>query len=243
VTDPGLATIIARPHLAGPSQDMRYRSGVVIAWNPATGANIVNVGGTDLVDLPILNTSEAVLLSPGAVVALISIGDDARTMAILGRLTIPGTADAASALQALHARSASVNAQESTTSGTYTDLATVGPTLEDVLIGQTGRALVTVSALITVDTAKGAGISTGEGLMSYDISGATAVAANDVVALVMTINRDDTGDNFSVAASNACSRTSLVTGLNPGLHVFTAQYKSSGRTPQFTFRNITVLAV
>jgi hypothetical protein len=77
---------------AAPSQAMRYRQGILKSWDPVTAANTVLVGATLLSDLPILNSSDVLLLQVDDPVAVVVIGAEdsgARTHAILGRLTIP----------------------------------------------------------------------------------------------------------------------------------------------------------
>jgi hypothetical protein len=226
---------------AGPAQAMSYRQGVIVEFDPLTGANKINVGGTVLEDLPILNTTEALLLTPGAVVGIMVVGS---TWAILGRLAIPGTPDAASALTAVRTFSDSVVTSESTTSTTYTDLATVGPAVADVLIGASGRALVTVSCEIRSVAAAGSAISTGAGFMNFDIAGATTLSPLDPWAALGWIRYDESAASTkAIDIRVAASRQTLLTGLNPGAHTFTALYKagSSSNAATFLGRNITVI--
>jgi hypothetical protein len=215
------------------SQDLRFRQGVVVAWNQETAENVVHVGGTDLVNLPVLNTSEAISLSPGDVVGIIVAGS---TMAVLGRLTIPGTPAAASALDAFRGKvllseqivTDTVSPFEDTSSGTFTDLATVGPTCTDVLISATGRALVIVSCnMATPD--KG-------GIMGFEVSGATSLPAD----ITRSVGLSASGTT-SIGA--LLSRVIEVPGLTPGLNTFTAKYeRTSGVTAVgFQDRNLTVI--
>lgn len=71
-----------------------FRQGVVASWNAETGQNVINVAGALLVDVPILNTGEAVALKAGHVVGLLTYGG---SWFITGRITVPGDADFASA--------------------------------------------------------------------------------------------------------------------------------------------------
>lgn len=112
-----------------------------------------------------------------------------------------------------------------TTSTTFTDLgggASVGPSVTL----DTGPA-----ALIIV---RGSMENTGAGScrMAYEISGATSVAPAD--------NR---GINvFGVAGVNiGCSDVSLWTALTPGSNTFTAKYRVSSGTGQFSARRILVM--
>lgn len=81
-----------------PSQDVRYRQGVVITFNKDTLENTVNVGGTVLTDLTVLSTGDVRLLIPGAVVGVLAVGTTTKTLFITGRILIPGTPEAASAV-------------------------------------------------------------------------------------------------------------------------------------------------
>lgn len=65
----------------------RFRQGTIVAWDPATGANTIDIGGSLITDVPILNTGEAIALRAGHVVGL--LGQN-RSWFILGRITPPG---------------------------------------------------------------------------------------------------------------------------------------------------------
>ena len=64
-----------------------YRQGVIVAFNPATGANQVRVGGATLVDLPILVGGDTVNFQHGDTVILLRY---LSSWAILGRIVVPG---------------------------------------------------------------------------------------------------------------------------------------------------------
>lgn len=74
--------------------ELGFRSGLVLAWNADTGANTIEVGGSTLEDVPILNTGEAIALKAGHVVALIRFRS---SYFIMGRITVPGSEQFASA--------------------------------------------------------------------------------------------------------------------------------------------------
>lgn len=225
------------PAAIGMAQPMHYVQGTVIAWNQATAENTVDVGGSEFANLPVLNTSEAVSLTAGAIVAVVSMGD---SWAVLGRLTIPGTPDAASALDALNGlvplsaqiKTDTISTSESTSSATYTDLATVGPTCTDVLISSSGRALVILSASIVCPN-KG-------GSMGYEVSGATSVDADLTRSLALS---EAEGLGTGVAVAAFISRVVEASSLTPGLNTFTAKYyRTSGSTAvSFQDRNLTVI--
>ena len=199
---------LARP--STPAQPMMYRTGVVKSWNPVDATNVVTVDGADFINLPILNGVESLLLAPDAVVGIVDIGT---TWAILGRMTVPGTTDAASALNALTIGDATIATSESTTSPFATDLATVGP-IVNVIIGKSGRARVTMSCEMVWATTGGNG-----GAMMYDVDGpGTHIVATSTRQLAAGFASSTGGD---VAASRTVIQTGL---LNPGLYTFTAKY-------------------
>jgi hypothetical protein len=120
---------------------------------------------------------------------------------------------------------ATVGATETTSSSTYTDLATAGPAITMT----TGtKALVIVSA--AVNTAK---IQNATYFMGYEVSGATTIAATDTTALA-------TGPDSNSGAILIASRASLVS-LTAGSNTFTAKYRRTANTPTFSERNIFVM--
>lgn len=239
-----LAPLLARPVPARGSSNVSYRQGRIVYWNPATAENIVNVGGTDLSNLSVLNTSEALILSAGAVVGLICIEG---SWAILGRLTVPGTPEAASALSSINVQSASITSFETTSSATYTDLATIGPTLT-VNVPPTGRLLVIVGCTYSFTVARGFSVNSVYAEMSFAYQDANGVVSNPNLARSF-------GGGFSydlLSGTSAVSypmesygsRASLLTGLPAGPCFLAAKYKRSGGTPvEFSNRNITAMAI
>jgi hypothetical protein len=77
-----------------PEPGVRFRQGTVLSWNSSTGENSIDVGGGTLANLPILNTGEAIALKAGHTVGLLTFNG---SWFILGRITVPGDADFASA--------------------------------------------------------------------------------------------------------------------------------------------------
>jgi hypothetical protein len=221
VTSPDDLTPLLTEAPPGPGYDLRFRSGVVVSWNPLTAENVVRVGGTEVADLPILNTSEALLLAAGDVVGVLAARNErgSTTYAILGRMTIPGTASAATAINALG--NAIVVAtepnQQSTTSSSYTDLTTVGPEME-VLIRPSGRCLFIYGCyMIQVGIAFGhmdiVGDGPGGDSFTTTASGASLGAGTGMA-----------GNSIEGTSTNA----RLLTGLDSGMWTVTAKYKSGG---------------
>lgn len=120
---------------------------------------------------------------------------------------------------------AAVATTESTASSSYTDLATVGPA---VSMNTMTRALVTVSCTMA---ALGAAES---GFMTFAVSGASTVAAASSRALEL-------GGAGGTNTVWKASCVILLTGLVPGINVFTAKYRVAlGSNVDFASRTIIV---
>lgn len=113
---------------------------------------------------------------------------------------------------------------ETTTSTSFTDLATPGPSVT-VTLGN--RAIVGITARINNTTASQPGV------VGYDISGATSFSANDNRALWQESN--GTGE------FQRCSIVSLHTALTGGSNTFTMKYRVGGGTGEFQYREIFVI--
>lgn len=113
---------------------------------------------------------------------------------------------------------------ESTTSTAYTALTTSGPA---VTVTTGAKALVIISSTVLNSTA---GASS---YMSWQISGATTVAAADGWAL----EHRDSGTNGILSAS----RVTFQSSLNPGSHTVTAQYRVSAGTGTWQRRHMVVI--
>lgn len=113
---------------------------------------------------------------------------------------------------------------ESTTSLTYANLATVGPAVT-VVTGTS--ALVAVTARMENST------GTAQSVMSYAVSGATTIAADDYGSA--WFQSDSASQRARISAFN------LETGLTPGSNTFTAKYRAGSNTATFVHRTITVI--
>ena len=113
-----------------------------------------------------------------------------------------------------------VPTSQGTASSTYTDLATVGPS---VTVDTSDQAEVTISAALTNS-------GNFHSFISFAVSGASTQAAADTRATGVPIG------------SNADHRgiTIPVTGLTPGLNTFTMKYRAGGATATFANRTIHV---
>jgi hypothetical protein len=126
--------------------------------------------------------------------------------------------------------SATVATSQSTTSTTYTDLATVGP-IVTVNISSSGMALVTMTAFEDAQF----GSSQSGCAMAYALSGATTVAAPAFNQILYTTTS-------SSATIQEMSAVFLDTGLTPGSNTFTAKYAATnGATCTMASRSIIVV--
>ena len=117
-----------------------------------------------------------------------------------------------------------VGTTETTTSTSYTDLATVGPTVT----ADTGtRAMVFIRC--AMDNS-GANNMT---YMSWEVSGASTLPASENQALNIA--------GLSAGARVRISSVYLISSLTPGSNTFTAKYKVSAGTGTFLARQIAIL--
>jgi hypothetical protein len=232
------------PYLAkpDPGPGVGFRQGTIVSWDPTTAENQVLVGSSLMTNLPILNTSEASILAAGDVVGILTAG---RTWGILGRFTIPDTPEAVSSLSSLRTASADVATAESRSVNTMGDLATLGPEVT-ISIGPSGRALVTLTALVDAAAAAFVIGPQAGGAMGFAVSGANTLAASTANSLFKFVTWQTGGaDTAKVSVSDVSSRQVLLTGLNPGSTIFTCKYQTlvSGQNCTFQVRNITVVAL
>lgn len=124
-------------------------------------------------------------------------------------------------LNALLTYSAEVLTSQTTTSTSYTDLATAGPA---VTLTTGTKALVIVQS--------NQSSTAGSALMAFAVSGASTIAASD----------DYHAQNASTNALSACALISL-TGLTAGSNTFTAKYRVSAGTGTYKNRRIAVIPI
>ena len=229
-----------------PSQDVRFRQGVIVTFDQVTLENTVLVGGTVLANLPLLGVGEATLLVPGAVVGIMSVGATAKTMFIIGRAVVPNTADAADAIGLLNSQIYTdfIITGENCTSTTYTDLATVGPRVI-VPIGASGRILIIATAQIQWVSSTGA-TTIGDGRFDVEFTGANSRTPTEAVDPLVGLNSltvtVSAGTNTSVLIASTTSQA-VFDGLNPGDTTITMKYRKSvaaTSNPDFFRRTLTV---
>jgi hypothetical protein len=123
----------------------------------------------------------------------------------------------------LEPATAAVATSQTTTSTSFTDLATVGPAVT-VTIGANGLAIVEFTTYLGNSGAN-------ETRMSFAASGANTIAAET----------ETRGLVNGAAAGNCYAFSILLTGLTPGSTTFTAKYAVSGGTGTFRNRRISVI--
>lgn len=238
------------PLLAPPvAKGISYRQGVVVSWNQDTAENTVMVGASLLTNLPVLNSTEANLLVPGDVVGILVSG---ATWAILGRLIIPGTSEAATAIQSITNR---IQAASDFTSGTrnstaWGDLAgtNVGPAVT-IRIGSSGRALVLWSAEQGQTLNYHSLLAPHVGVQVTN-SGGTVYAPDLNNALNFNISHPVspvTDDRALTSIWVQAGTTHLYEGIPAGDTTFTLKYCHQGNTPSeditYGAREIAVFAL
>lgn len=119
-----------------------------------------------------------------------------------------------------------IDTQQTTASTTYTDLATVGPT---VTVTTGTKAIVIVGGRVGPVTTGG----TASCKLSWAVSGATTVAASDNWAAGI-VGQSTTGVNYT-------SRWYLATGLTAGSNTFRAKYAVSSGTGTYQYRSLHVI--
>jgi hypothetical protein len=122
---------------------------------------------------------------------------------------------------------ASVATSQTTTSTSYTDLATTGPS---VTLATGTKALVIVSGKLN-NASLGNAAS-----MSMAVSGATSLGASDAYRIYTSAS---VGSSYP--AEIYASKVTLLTGLTAGSNTFTAKYKANASTASFADREITVI--
>lgn len=224
-----LAPLLAKQ----PPATVGFRQGRIIAWNPITAENVIDVAGSLMTDLPILNTAEAGLLAPGDVVGIEVVGSGgAQTWYIKGRITIPNTPQAGSALSAWAARGKLAKADDfvefsGTTFAAPSD--GLGPTITDFLVGNSGQALLFISAELNTPDSSLAQSGTKPCFMGFDLSGPTNLAPD--ISRSLEINFGwSMPSGASMAAGITSSPTKMVplTGLAPGTYTIDARYRAGG---------------
>lgn len=185
------------------------------AWVVPLDETLGGTGATSYAIGDVLSADSTTSLSKIAAVAA------GKTFKSNGVSTLPLWVDASPS-------TATVATTETTTSTSYTDLATAGPAVT-IAISAIGKALVHIGAELHNNTTPDLSF------MSFAVSGATTVAAADSVAIYLTKQTSLSDPTAKFGASF------LVTGLTAGNNTFTAKYRASAGTARFSRRDITVV--
>lgn len=154
-----------------------------------------------------------------------NLGDAANAAAAA---TVSSTALVYGAGQPKIVATARVATDEASTSTTYADLATVGPSVSIV----TGT-----SVLITMNCNCYSTSGLTQNIwVSFTVSGASTLAADDTRSSLTTVY-GITGHNAALAS------TLLITGLTAGLNAFVLKYRTDSGTSRWTQRNIVVQTI
>jgi hypothetical protein len=157
--------------------------------------------------------------------ARVGIGTAGQVLQVNSGATAPEWATPAGSAPA--SASATVATEETTTSGTYTDLTTAGPA---VTLTTGTKVLVIITADIRAMSAAR------NGSMSYAISGATTSAAseNDCLGNARILS----GAADPARMSSASRRT-----ITAGSNTFTAKYKSADGSATITFKTRDIIVI
>jgi len=238
-----LASLFTPPP-PGPAAQVQHRTGVIISFDPSTLANVVMIDGQSYEDLAILNSSEIFVLTPGAVVALLcaKYSDGTSSWAILGRLLRPNTDEAAQVSAFLSSGSIAHGfhgPSESTSAFPWVDLATPGPAVT-VNVSSTGRLLVMIGARVATPDDPLA-LSNGGGLMSFVLSGANTLAADDERSASLITVLESSSELYVLGSIFAAIE---LTGLNPGETTLTCKYGVDvAAATVFENRSLTVITL
>ncbi len=144
------------------------------------------------------------------------------------KATDPGSYFVTSAANTLAQRKiqqATVFTSETRTSTTYGDLATVGPSITFSL-GNTAKVVIVVTCQLSNNTVGAFS------RMSYAVSGATTIAADDIRALAW----ENAGSTQAMATSYVTFQT-----LNSGSNTITAKYRVGSGTGTFLRRRLLIM--
>lgn len=220
-----------------PGPGVGFRQGIIRAWNPLTAENTVEVGGALMTNLTVFNTSEIRVLAPGDTVGIVAVGTGgAKTYGILGRMLIPGTADAAKIIDTL--RGGSITSAFAAGSGSFVgEQATpanlpgsFGPQMT-VDIGPSGRLLVIGSAKIDS--------SNGVLAAMYAQINATPVTFNHLMATTALIQ--DAPNDLTIGSASVREYSGLATGPATITAKYMAEFAAPGVETSFTARALVAI--
>jgi hypothetical protein len=163
-------------------------------------------------------TGDIYYASSASTPARLGIGSTDQILKVTGGVPAWATPASSAPISA----SARVTTSQNSSSATYADLATAGPA---VTLTTGTKAMVIVGARVQAS-------SGWNGNMSYAVSGATTVAANDEWSIMSF-------DGYSQQFSFASTQVSLTAGSN----TFTAKYKTGSAENPCTFSNRYIIVI
>jgi hypothetical protein len=222
------AQTIARLMTAGLAQptgadNTGLYTGVILTWDESSGLNTVQINGVAMSNLRTIQSGIGLIYQPGDTVMVQRKGTQ---YYIQGKVAAPGAGAGAQIV------ADQVATLETTTSATFTDLATFGPQVT-INIGTSRRALVLVNAMVQV--------SSSSGFASFVVTGASSIAPDNYRSA--SVGSNATGTIFSISAGTVL--LTAADGLNAGSNTFTMKYRrdvfGAGTGADFATRRITVI--
>lgn len=220
-----------------------FRKGTIVSYDQATGDNVVEVGGANVADIPVLGVAEAATYAPGVSVGVLVVDTGgSQSWFIIGRIVRPNTNDYVDAVNRLSNSifSEQVDASESTTNTSIGDrLTTIGPIAYPV-VKSSGKLLILLSCVMIADDTD---IANG-GIMTVEIkdsAGSIWWGAGTLPNLSFYYS-----DNAAHALGDsiAYTRAFLVTGFPADTYTVTAKYAAQGVSlTTFAQRNVTCIAL
>lgn len=175
--------------LGKPDVGVGFRQGTIVTWNTSTGENTISVAGGTLTNVPILNTGEAIALQAGHTVGLLTFNG---SWFILGRITVPGDSDFASASVAFGGAGATATNFGITTSAAslVSDTITVPDWADEAIVLATGNCQLTnTTASIDFATIQVKIDGTGGGGSQVGASPLGDASGNYVVSMAVSAQR------------------------------------------------------
>jgi len=221
-----------------------FRKGTIVSYDQATGANVVEVGGTNVSNLPIFGVAEAATYAAGSSVGIFVVDSGgSQSWFIAGRIVRPSTDDYTDAVNRLSNSilSASVATGEETTNTGYVDLTTYGPVVYPT-VRSSGRLLVFISAsILAVDDAS----PVRGGSMGIELADSTGAVITGPASLPVLVTEYQDDASHIIGDIAGATRAVLLEGLSAGSYRIAAKYKAgaSGNHANFSGRNITTIAL
>lgn len=218
-----------------------FRKGTVVSYDQTSGDNVIEVGGANIQDVPVLGVAEAASYVPGAQVGILVVDTGgSQSWFIIGRIVRPNTSDYVDAVNRLSNSiyTDQVDTGTTTTSMTFGDLTTYGPRVSP-LVKSSNKLLIFMSSVIIADDTD---VANG-GLMSVEIVDANGSIVYGAGTLPNVGYYYSDNATHALGDSQEATRLILVS-LGAGLYTVTAKYRAQGTSnTTFSFRNLTCIAV